>query len=124
VAYAEQMLKAYGLLVQAADDLGADDPELAGYLRNRARDLLTNDYESGDGAWVTGRFRHLNAQIGAYETYDDELFGTKAFYACSLLIRDDAATAQLREAVKGLQDVGDALPYDAHKRIREDVPVG
>ena len=33
----------------------ADDAEFAGYLRNRARDLLSNDYESGDAAWVTGR---------------------------------------------------------------------
>ncbi len=124
LAYADEMRKAHALLSQAADDLAADDPELAGYLRNRGRDLLTNDYESGDAAWVTGRFRHLNAQIGAYETYDDELFGTKAFYACSLLIRDDAATAQLREAVKGLQDVENALPYEGHKRVREDIPVG
>ena len=46
---------------------------------NRARDLLTDDYESGDAAWITGRFRNLNAQIGSYETYDDELMGTRAF---------------------------------------------
>jgi hypothetical protein len=29
---------------------------------------VSNDYESGDASWVTGRFTHLNAQIGAYET--------------------------------------------------------
>ena len=123
VAYADEMLKAHGLLRAAADDLAADDPELAGYLRNRARDLLSNDYESGDAAWVTGRFGRLNAQIGAYETYDDELYGTKAFYAVSLLLRDEAASAALREAVKGLQEIENALPYDAHKRVREDIPV-
>lgn len=52
VAYADEMLKAYGLLMQAADDVAKDDAELAGYLRNRARDLLSNDYESGDAAWI------------------------------------------------------------------------
>jgi hypothetical protein len=124
VAWADVMVRAYGLLLSAADDLARDDAELAGYLRNRARDLLSNDYESGDAAWVTGRFGRLNAQIGAYETYDDGLFGTKAFFAASLLLRDEKATAGLREAVKGLQEIEDALPYEAHKRIREDIPVG
>ena len=124
VAYADEMLKAYGLLMQAADDLAADDPEFAGYLRNRARDLLSNDYESGDAAWVTGRFGRLNAQIGAYETYDDELYGTKAFFAVSLLLRDEKATTELREVVKGLQEIENALPYENRKRVREDIPVG
>jgi hypothetical protein len=118
------MLKAYGLLGAAADDLAADDAELAGYLRNRARDLLTNDYESGDAAWVTGRFGRLNAQVGAYETYDDELYGTKAFFAVSLLLRDDKASTALRKAVEGLQEIENALPYQAQKRVREDIPVG
>jgi hypothetical protein len=127
VAYADAMVKASGLLMAAADDLAADDPEFAGYLRNRARDLLSNDYESGDASWVTGRFGRLNAQIGAYETYDDELYGTKAFHAVSLLLRDEAATAELRKAIRGLQEVEDALPYTAPaapKKVREDIPVG
>jgi hypothetical protein len=124
VAYADEMLKASGLLMHAADDLAADDAELAGYLRNRARDLLSNDYESGDAAWVTGRFGRLNAQVGAYETYDDELYGTKAFFAVSVLLRDEKATAELREAIKGLQDIENALPGENHKRVREDIPVG
>ncbi len=124
VAYADEMLKAYGLLMQAADDLAADDAELAGYLRNRARDLLSNDYESGDAAWVTGRFGRLNAQIGAYETYDDELFGAKAFHGFSLMLRDEAATTALQGAIRGLQELEQSLPYEPHRRVREDIPVG
>ena len=125
VAYADDLVKASGLLMTAADDVAADDAELAGYLRNRARDLLSNDYESGDAAWVTGRFGRLNAQIGAYESYDDELYGTKAFFAVSVLIRDEAATAELRKALGGLQAIEDSLPYEtaSKKRIREDIPV-
>ncbi|HEU4767878.1 MAG TPA: hypothetical protein VFS77_10900, partial [Pyrinomonadaceae bacterium] len=75
VAYADDLMKAYGLLFEAADLVEKDDEEFARFLRNRARDLLSNDYESGDASWVTGRFKNLNAQIGSYETYDDELFG-------------------------------------------------
>jgi zincin-like metallopeptidase len=124
VAYAPELFRAYELLNEAANDLQKDDEEFARYLRNRARDLLSNDYESGDASWVTGHFKHLNAQIGSYETYDDELFGVKTFFAFSLLsVRQQEATA-LREAMKGLQALEDSLPYGHHKKIREDIPVG
>jgi hypothetical protein len=124
VAYAPQMIKAHGLLWEAAAAVEGDDAEFAGYLRNRARDLLSNDYESGDASWVRGRFQRLNAQIGAYETYDDELFGVKAFYSLSLLLRDDAATAKLEKALQGFQALEDSLPYEPHKTVSSDIPVG
>ena len=124
VAWAAELGEAQRRLFAAADAVEADDPELARYLRNRGRDLLTNDYESGDASWVTGRFRRLNAQIGSYETYDDALFGVKAFPSLSLLVRDEAATADLGAALGGIQAIEDALPYEAHRRVREDIPVG
>ncbi|HMG73461.1 MAG TPA: zincin-like metallopeptidase domain-containing protein [Pyrinomonadaceae bacterium] len=124
LAYAEELTKAHALLNEAADALQKDDEEFARYLRNRARDLLSDDYESGDAAWVTGHFKNLNAQIGSYETYDDELFGVKTFFAFSLLATRQQETTALRQAMKGLQALEDSLPYDHHKRVREDIPVG
>ncbi len=124
VMYADQLVKAYGRLNEAADALQKDDEEFAKYLRNRARDLLSDDYESGDAAWVTSHFRNLNAQIGSYETYDDELYGVKTFFAFSLLLTRQQETTALRQAMKGLQGLEDSLPYDHHKKIREDIPVG
>jgi hypothetical protein len=118
------MIRASALLHEAASAVAADDEEFARYLRNRARDLLSDDYESGDAAWITGRFKNLNAQIGAYETYDDELSGTRAFYALNVLARRPAETDALRSGLKGLQAVEDSLPYDRKKRVREDIPVG
>jgi hypothetical protein len=66
----------------------------------------------------------LNAQIGAYETYDDELSGTRAFYSLNVLATRRDETEALREALQGIQAVEDALPYDRRKRVREDIPVG
>ncbi len=123
VAWAQPMATAYLALLHAADAVEADDAEFAGYLRNRARDLLSNDYESGDAAWVTGRFGRLNAQIGAYETYDDALFGVKAFPSMSVLLRDEAATAELTRSLGSLQAIEDALPYSPRKRVREEIPI-
>ncbi|HEX6641634.1 MAG TPA: NUDIX hydrolase [Thermoanaerobaculia bacterium] len=124
VAWADELVPAYSLLMRAADTLQSSDPEFARYLRNRGRDLITNDYESGDASWVTGHFQRLNAQIGAYETYDDALFGVKAFHSMSIMLVNQKATDELRKALGGLQAIEDALPYEAHKRVREDIPVG
>ena len=124
VAYAPEMVRAHALLRRAAARIESEDAQFADYLRLRASDLLTNDYGAGDAAWVTGAFKTLNAQIGAYETYDDELFGQKAFYSLSILRRDARATAQLEKALGGLQKLEDALPYSPRKAVRSTIPVG
>lgn len=130
VAFAIDMVESYRLLMEAGDIIEDGDPEFAAYLRNRARDLLSNDYESGDASWVTGQFENLNAQIGAYETYDDELYGVKAFFGLNVLLRDREASAALREAVSGIQAFENSLPYEPEgwtggnkKTVREDIPV-
>lgn len=124
IAYPDEMSQAFALLMKAAKTLEPADPEFARYLRNRARDLVSNDYESGDASWVTGRFARLNAQLGSYETYDDALFGVKSFHSMSILLRDEAATDDLRKALGGLQSIEDALPYEPRKRVRDVIPVG
>ncbi|HEX8072296.1 MAG TPA: hypothetical protein VF546_20290 [Pyrinomonadaceae bacterium] len=124
VVFADEMIRAHALLNEAAAAVAPDDEEFARYLRNRARDLLSDDYESGDAAWITGRFKNLNAQIGAYETYDDALYGVKTYYAFSLLSTRRAETDALRRAMQGLQALEESLPYEHHKRVREDIPVG
>lgn len=125
VAYADDLLFVHGRLHAAADDVAADDPAFARYLRLRARDLLTDDYEAGDAAWVTGDFAgNLNAQIGAYETYDDGLYGVKTFFSMSLLVRDRARSEELQAALGDIQRVEDALPYTSDREVRSDIPVG
>ncbi len=124
VAYADALLQAHDLLHAAADAVEPEDWEFARYLRNRARDFLTDDYEAGDAAWITGRFQNLNAQIGSYETYDDKLFSVKSAFSLSLLLRDRKRSDEMAAAVAGIQDIENALPYGATKRVREDLPVG
>lgn len=124
VAHADSTVALYRRLRRAADAIEPADRDFAGYLRHRARDLLANDYEAGDASWVKGRFGRLNAQIGAYETYDDELYGVKASYGMSLMLTDEARTRAVREAIRGLQELEDALPCSTHKRVIEDIPVG
>ena len=124
VAYADDLVQASDLLGEAAAEIDAVDPEFADYLRKRAEDLLDDDYESGDAAWVTGRFGNLNAQIGAYETYADALYGVKSFFGMSLLLRDPERSGALESVTAKIQRLEDALPYAPHKKVREDIPVG
>jgi hypothetical protein len=122
--YAEQILKVHELLSRAAELIRPTDIDFSRYLRHRAVDLLTNNYEAGDAAWVTGRFKNLNAEIGSYEVYDDALFGVKSFFAVSVLVKDRAMDESLNKAVGWLQEFEDALPYDHHKGVRTDIPIG
>lgn len=124
VAYADELIKAHALLNEAADIVQTADEEFAGYLRNRSRDLLTNDYESGDAVWVTARFKNLNGQMGSYETYDDALYGVKTYFSFNVLKTRQTETTNLRKALTGLQALENSLPYANHKRIKEDISVG
>jgi hypothetical protein len=124
VAWADEMVRAHALLNEAADAVEQDDREFARYLRNRARDVLSDDYESGDAAWVTGRFKNLNAQVGSYETYDDSLYGVKTFYSLNVLSNRREETEGVRRAMRGLQALQDALPFKFERRVREEISVG
>ena len=124
VAHADEMVRVYALLNEAAGAVELDDAEFARYLRNRARDLISDDYESGDAAWITSRFKHLNAEIGSYETYDDGLFGIKTFLALSVMIERPQETTAVRAVLGRLQAIEDSLPYSRRKRLRDDLRVG
>lgn len=124
VAYADTLVRASAYVREAAELLRESDRDFSDYLRLRASDLLTDDYEAGDAAWVSGSFGNLNAQVGSYETYDDKLFGAKSFFALSILVRDVERTQRLNRALGNIQEIEDRLPYDAHKQVRGNIPVG
>ena len=113
------------LLFRAADAVEADDAEFARYLRNRARDLLSNDYESGDA--VLGD-RPLRAPQRADRRLRD--LRRRALRREGVPVAEPPAARRggdapsSRKALGGLQEIEDALPYAPHKRVRADIPVG
>jgi len=124
VRWAPEMMDIHGLLMAASVDVASDDSDFSSYLELRARDLLSDNYEGGDAAWVRGRFKHLNAQIGSYEVYGDTLYGVKTFFSLSLLVRDEDKSRELNAALQGLQSIQDSLPVGAGLKIQQDIPVG
>ena len=124
IRWAPDIMQAYNLILAAAEDIASEDPDFAAYLTLRARDIISDDYEAGDAAWVRGRFRNLNAQIGSYEVYADSLYGVKSFFSLNVLIRDQDKSNELSAALGGLQGIQDSLPVAAGRKIQDDISVG
>jgi len=124
LAYAPELQQIRLHLHAAADFVHDETPDFAAYLRNRARDLLSSDYESGDASWVSGDFDGLNVAVGSYETYDDKLRGVKATFGLSILARDAEKSRVLEEAMAGLQAIENSLPYSHQKTVRTRIPIG
>jgi hypothetical protein len=124
VAWPDHVLTISDRLRRAADSVAPGDPDLGVALRQRSRDLLVDDNEAGDAAWIRGSFRQLDVIAGAYESYDDDLFGVKVFFGLAILLRDPIGTAELRELLGHLQEIEDALPIDRHRSVAHDVPIG
>jgi hypothetical protein len=123
VAWPGPLLEASSRLSAAAAAIDAEDSDAGAYLRQRARDLLTDDNEAGDAAWIRGEIGRVDGVIGAYEVYDDGLFGAKASFGMSVALRDEPATDLLRAELAHLQEIEDALPYPSRRRVRTDIPV-
>jgi hypothetical protein len=123
VAWPSRILAISGALWRAGEAVESDDRDFAAFLRQRSRDLLTDDNEAGDAAWVRGSFGHLDVVVGAYEPYDDDLFGAKTFFGLSILVRNEASTAELQERTRHLQDIENALPIDRHRVVTSEIPV-
>ncbi|HLX34764.1 MAG TPA: hypothetical protein VKR30_05910 [Candidatus Limnocylindrales bacterium] len=124
VAWPGPTLDAVAHLRTAADAIVAENRDLAAFLRLRAQDLLTDDNEAGDAAWVRGDLGRIDAVIGSYEVYDDDLYGAKGFVGLSLFLRDESATSALRRALDDLPAIEAALPYESWRRVQTDLPAG
>lgn len=124
VAWPTSLLAVAAALGRAANAIESDDRDLAAYMRLRSRDLLSDDNEAGDAAWVRGQFGHLDVVVGAYEPYDDDLFGAKTFFGMAILLRDELGTREIRDQMRYLQEIDDALPIERHHVLPADIPVG
>jgi hypothetical protein len=124
VAWPKYLLGISGHLWRAAEAVAGEDADLAVALRQRSRDLLTDDNEGGDAAWIRGSFNQLDFIAGAYESYDDDLYGAKLFFGLAILLREPAGTAELRERLGHLQAIEDALPIDRHRTVDSTIPIG
>ena len=109
-AYAEQIQKAAGLIMEAAELAG--DEEFANYLRLRAKALLTDEYFESDMAWMDVRNNNIDFVVGPIENYVDALYGYKAAHEAFILIKDQAWSQQLARYAELLPVLQTQLPVE------------
>jgi hypothetical protein len=73
-------------LRQAAELI--DQASLKAYLTLRADALLADDYRASDISWMNMKDNTIDILIGPMETSADRLYGQKAAYAATILIKD------------------------------------
>jgi hypothetical protein len=111
--YKAELQRLAGLLREAADS--TSNPSLKRYLQTRAAAFLSNDYYESDVAWMD-LDAPIDATIGPYETYNDELFGYKAAFEAYITLRDEAETDKVKFFSSRLQEIENNLPIDPKYR--------
>ncbi len=95
----------------------ADDAGLKKYLTLRAAALLDDNYRDSDRAWLDMKTNTIDVVIGPIETYEDQLFGTKASYEAYVLIKDKTWSARLAKYAALLPGLQRGLPVaDKYKQ--------
>lgn len=107
--YAAFVAPASLLLFEAAEL--SQNTTLTKYLRLQAQALRSDDYFEADLAWLD-LDANIDVSIGPHETYDDQLYGQKAFYKANVLIVDQGAAAQLLKYKSTGPALQENLPVD------------
>ncbi|KAJ1881764.1 hypothetical protein H4R99_000976 [Coemansia sp. RSA 1722] len=99
------------------------DKSFARFLDARGTAFLTNQYLDSEVKWLQISHKSpLEAAIGPYETYEDELFSAKAFFESLVHVRDYESSEMLQKFTDSLQLVENNLPIPDKYRNRELVP--
>jgi hypothetical protein len=111
--YRPKLERAAGLLREAA--AATENATLRRFLETRAAAFLSDDYYESDVAWME-LDAPLDATIGPYEVYEDELFGYKAAFQAYISVRDPKETEKLAVFARHLQEIENNLPIPQQHR--------
>ena len=96
----------------------ATNESLKTFLSLRADAFLTDDYYESELAWMD-LDGPIEAAIGPYEVYTDNLFGYKTAYEAFITIKNPEASAALAKYKDFLRDMEANLPVDeSYKNFR------
>ncbi|OUS72048.1 Zn-dependent hydrolase [Pseudoalteromonas sp. A601] len=118
VEYAQALEKTANLLREASKL--ADDKEFANYLSLRADALLSDEYQASDFAWMDMKNNPIDVVIGPIETYEDQLFGSRAAFESYVLVKDLAWSERLAKFAAFLPELQKGLPVD--EKYKQEVP--
>ncbi|KAJ1673936.1 hypothetical protein EV182_004289, partial [Spiromyces aspiralis] len=121
-AYKEYLAPAAKLLKEAAEL--ASNESFQQFLSARADGFLSNEYLESEVAWLRiSASSPIEAAIGPYEVYTDELYAAKAFFEAFIHVRDFGATALLDKFSSSLQFIEKHLPVpEQYKNLELRAP--
>jgi len=108
--FANEVKEVSELLLEASKL--ADNKGLKRYLELRAQDLLNDEYQPSDFAWMDMKTNTVDVVIGPIETYEDKLFGNKASHEAYVLIKDQEWSKRLAHFTSYLPELQKGLPVD------------
>ncbi len=88
----------------------AENPELKNYLKHRSKALTDDYYRVSDMAWLEMKENMIDVVIGPIESYEDQLYGTKAAFECYVLIKDMEWSKRLEKYAAFLPELQKGLP--------------
>ena len=110
-----EFLEAAQMHMNAAAEI-SEDVCLKRFLSERAKALKSGDYTESDKAWLALDGK-IDVTIGAYETYEDKLFGYKASFESMIGIVDKEATERAMAYAKHMDGVNRNLPISVTNRF-------
>ena len=90
------------------------------FLKQRATDVLTDDYFQSDSLWVRLVDNPIDLVIGPYEVYEDQLMGLKSSYEARLLLRNFNESEKIQHFQRELP----ALCKELSWRLKKQLVVG
>ncbi|KAJ2052118.1 hypothetical protein H4S04_001541 [Coemansia sp. S16] len=119
--YKEHLVPAAKLMREAADLVS--DESFARFLRLRGDAFESNRYLESEVSWLNiSHESALEAAVGPYETYEDEVFSAKAFFESMVHVRDFEGSSMLDKFTASLELVEHHLPIPEEYRNRDLVP--
>ncbi|KAJ2464579.1 hypothetical protein GGI03_003141 [Coemansia sp. RSA 2337] len=119
--YKEHLVPAAKLMREAADLVS--DESFARFLRLRGDAFESNRYLESEVSWLNiSHESALEAAVGPYETYEDEVFSAKAFFESMIHVRDFEGSSMLDKFTASLELVEHHLPIPEEYRNRDLVP--
>ncbi|KAJ1924051.1 hypothetical protein GGI09_003365 [Coemansia sp. S100] len=119
--YKEHLVPAARLMREAADLVS--DESFARFLRLRGDAFESNRYLESEVSWLNiSHESALEAAVGPYETYEDEVFSAKAFFESMIHVRDFEGSSMLDKFTASLELVEHHLPIPEEYRNRDLVP--
>ncbi|HWR35523.1 MAG TPA: Zn-dependent hydrolase [Clostridia bacterium] len=94
----------------------SEDKAFAEFLHKRADALLTDDYFPSDLLWLDLQNPKFDIIFAPYESYIDEVLGTKTSYGAAVLIRNEAESKKLAVFQKYVPEIQESLPLAAEDK--------